>query len=442
MREKRWLDDLETSVRDTFWTGKALTSQQVDEIMVRQIRAEKAQTKGFVLDMDFSKAVERIWAQRFQESGMLEANEITHIVELHLEDDEVKLRAEHLRSTPANGLVYSRWERAEFAKKKPVKYDEDGNPIEEEEEGEEEDDGLPRLGRPLDENLLVARECDARENIMREIDYYSLSERPAFDDLIAKLYDSTYIKVDCSGMTPTELSDVVTYRLKPKVAEPLRPIAVTYEDGAGDFKSLLTEALVPDGVEDDNVLPRQWSLWKTSDPVALYEGRVEPGVPENAAHFANNVFVFANDVNRDKFVKDPRKYLQLPPAMPQDYRLMMLGPRGSGVRAQAARLEQFYGWRVVDFMQVVQDKLREILAMPSKLPNNICPETGPCMVSMSQEELDAIKEGKVMATWKFLPWVLEFLEIPLALRPKPEVKEEEPNEEEMTEQQKKELLKH
>ena len=110
--------------------------------------------------------------------------------------------------------------------------------------------------------------------------------------------------------------------------------------------------------------------------------------------------------------------------------------------AQAARLEQFYGWRVVDFMQVVQDKLREILAMPSKLPNNICPETGPCMVSMSQEELDAIKEGKVMATWKFLPWVLEFLEIPLALRPKPEVKEEEPNEEEMTEQQKKELLKH
>ena len=256
MREKRWLDDLETSVRDTFWAGKALTSQQVDEIMVRQIRAEKAQTKGFVLDMDFSKAVERSWAQRFQESGMLDNNEITHIVELHLEDDEVKLRAEHLRSTPNNGLVYSRWQRNEFAKKKPVKYDDEGNPIEEDEEPEEEDDGLPRVGKPLDENLLVARECDSRENIIREIDYYSLSERPAFDDLIVKLYDSTFVKVDCAGMTPTELSDVVTYRLKPNVSEPLRPIAVALEEGAGDFKALLTEALVPEGVEDDNVLPR------------------------------------------------------------------------------------------------------------------------------------------------------------------------------------------
>ena len=77
--------------------------------MVRQIRDEKAQTKGFVLDLDFAKAVERSWAQRFQESGMLESNEITHLVDLVLEDDEVKLRAEHLRSTPANGLVYSRW---------------------------------------------------------------------------------------------------------------------------------------------------------------------------------------------------------------------------------------------------------------------------------------------------------------------------------------------
>ena len=83
-----------------------------------------------------------------------------------------------------------------------------------------------------------------------------MSERPAFDDLIVKLYDSTFVKVDVAGMTPTEVSDVVTFRLKPKVADPLRPIAVAYEDGAGDFKALLTEALVPEGVEDDNVLPR------------------------------------------------------------------------------------------------------------------------------------------------------------------------------------------
>lgn len=147
--------------------------------------------------------------------------------------------------------------------------------------------------------------------------------------------------------------------------------------------------------------------------------------------------MFANEGNRDKFVRDPRKYLQAPPAMPENYRLMMLGPRGCGVRSHAAKLEQFYGWKVVDFMQVVQDKLREILAMPSKYPNNICFDDGPCMVSMSNEELEAVKEGKVMATWKFLPWILEFLDIPLMVKPKPVVKDEPPNFEEMTPEQQK-----
>lgn len=57
--------------------------------------------------------------------------------------------------------------------------------------------------------------------------------------------------------------------------------------------------------------------------------------------------------------------------MPADFRLMMVGPRGIGVHTQADRLEQFYGWRVVDFHQIVQDKLSEILMMNPKPRNNI-----------------------------------------------------------------------
>ena len=76
--------------------------------------------------------------------------------------------------------------------------------------------------------------------------------------------------------------------------------------------------------------------------------------------------------------------------------------------------------------------------MPAKYPNNICNDVGPCMVSMNNEELEAIKRGEVFATWKFLPWVLEYLEIPLMVKPKPEAEEVVPNFEEMTAEQKKE----
>ena len=99
--------------------------------------------------------------------------------------------------------------------------------------------------------------------------------------------------------------------------------------------------------------------------------------------------------------------------MPENYRMMVLGPRGSGVKTQSKMLEAKYGWKVVDFNQIVQDKLREILQMPTRLPNNICTDLGPCTVSMNEEELESIKNGEKFDSWKFLPWILEYLDIPL-----------------------------
>jgi len=74
-----------------------------------------------------------------------------------------------------------------------------------------------------------------------------------------------------------------------------------------------------------------------------------------------------------------------------------------------------------------------ILEMPEKPMNNIVTE-GPCMLCLSQNELDAIKDGKPFPAWKFIPWILEFLGIPLMQRPAPATPEE-PNLEEMTEQE-------
>jgi hypothetical protein len=93
------------------------------------------------------------------------------------------------------------------------------------------------------------------------------------------------------------------------------------------------------------------------------------------------------------------------------------------VRSQAERLEQLYGWRVVDFKQIVQEKLRDILGMPQKLPNNIT-EEGPCMIGLSEAELNDIKEGKPFPSWKFLPWIMEFLAIPLCVKDPPPPEDE------------------
>ncbi len=283
---------------------------------------------------------------------LVESNELTHIIELACDDDEVKRRASSLLCNPLHSNVYSKFQRAERNKPKPIVLDENGEAIEEEEEPEENEEELLAQGLkgPLVEENMVSRGCDSLDRFNREVEQYNMRERNIFDEYIVKLYDSTYVKVDIAGMQPDELTETVLLRLKPNQAEPLRPIAHIIEDGAGSFKELLTA-----GQEDIEgfSLPRQWSLWKTTDPVALKRGQVEQGTPEHAAHFANNVFVFQNEENLKEFVKEPRAYIQNPPEMPPGFRLLMLGPRGIGVKSQADKLQDLYGWRVVDFKQIV-----------------------------------------------------------------------------------------
>lgn len=61
--------------------------------------------------------------------------------------------------------------------------------------------------------------------------------------------------------------------------------------------------------------------------------------------------------------------------------------------------------------------------LTEKPPNNVT-EEGPCMICMSQEELQEIRDGKPFPSWKFLPWILEYLDVPLAQKPPPPPVEE------------------
>jgi YHS domain-containing protein len=210
---------------------------------------------------------------------------------------------------------------------------------------------------------------------------------------------------------------------------PLRPIAKQIE-GAGDFKSLLTEGI------EENELPRKYSLWKQVDPVALYNNKVIPGVPDNAASYANHAFVFATEENMKAFIEEPKKYLKTAPRMPDEYRVLMMGPKGIGHYEHAENLHKKYGWTIIDFPKLVNEKMTEILANEVHLPNNVVENLSA--ISMSQEEINEIKDGKVMPAWKFIPWIFEFLGIELmekVVKPEDDVV---PNFDEMTEEEKKE----
>ena len=106
--------------------------------------------------------------------------------------------------------------------------------------------------------MLVSRECDSHQNVNGELYHYSsdVGERTAFNRIVQKMFESTFVKIQCAGLTPDEVSRAVVYRLKPNVSAPLRPIAIPFEEPAGDFKGLLTEGLNPDDLEDDKTLAR------------------------------------------------------------------------------------------------------------------------------------------------------------------------------------------
>lgn len=99
-----------------------------------------------------------------------------------MDNDEIFLRAEKMRSTITDGIVFSRWEREERNKPKPIP--------EGEEEPEEDDDNAIK---PLVENDLFIRECDDRETVRKLVESYSTYERGDFDTFISKLLYSSFI---------------------------------------------------------------------------------------------------------------------------------------------------------------------------------------------------------------------------------------------------------
>lgn len=83
----------------------------------------------------------------------------------------------------------------------------------------------------------------------------------------------------------------------------------------------------------------------------------------------------------------------------------------------------------------MKGKLKQILSEDVHTPNNVIPNLSK--ISLSQHEIDEIKQGKPFPSWKFIPWILDNLGMRLMKKPPPpEPEKAEGEEEELTEEQK------
>ena len=110
----------------------------------------------------------------------------------------------------------------------------------------------------------------------------------------------------------------------------------------------------------EGVIPfRKWSPWKQIDPVALKdEFLILTGSTEFPASYFGRVFLFVSDDNRKKFLDNPKKYINEPPQVPQNYRISIIGPPQSGKKTIANMLSQIYHWKIIN-MEEIFDSVKE-----------------------------------------------------------------------------------
>lgn len=98
----KFLSDLEDAVFKALQSGSGPTDAQMVEIIKLQVHSPLAVLKGFVLDLSYYEREgfsDQSWAgiirttQLLKDAAETKPNEFTHVIELFMDDDEVRLRA-------------------------------------------------------------------------------------------------------------------------------------------------------------------------------------------------------------------------------------------------------------------------------------------------------------------------------------------------------------
>jgi len=141
--------------------------------------------------------------------------------------------------------------------------------------------------------------------------------------------------------------------------------------------------------------------------------------------------LFENEQSQKEFCKQPKRYLKNPPQMPDRFRLLLSGPAGCGKKTVAKVLNDKYGWRIVDWNEIVTRKIDELRSRESHLPNN--PLAEGYGLGLAEDEWNNVLEGKPIDAFSLLPWFYEFMGFKCEKRrPPPKVPE---NEEDLTEEE-------
>jgi adenylate/nucleoside-diphosphate kinase len=388
------LTPLEQEIVNTLKEGKAVTLAQQLGLVKAAVHSDLSKKNGFVLDVTLASE------DHLSLMEQLDIN-FSHVIELDVSDSDLLRVNEGILQDPESAKVYSRWERAEVQKPKPkpVKTDEDDSGVEEEEETEPP----PKL--PVDS--FVQRAEDAPATLLGQAGAYATQVRPQLTPFLSELPPNGLITIASAGLSPGELRAIVEAELGYRTKN--LPMVKKLEP-ASDSKELLTSEL------EEGKEPRQWSLWKQIDPVALAMGKVVIGKPDLGTEFAGKVFVFDSEENQSKFLANPRPYLSAPPKLPGQHRVLLLGGRMAGKHTQAAYLTAKYGWKTVDMNDLlyeIADKQRNSVAEPH--PSH--PDSG--LVQFFGPDFEKLMKGEAVPGNTILPLFLSHLQVPLYKKPPP-----------------------
>lgn len=256
----KWLTDLEESVYNKINDGSGPNHQENIEILREEMHSPMARTNGYILDLNFYKGIGN-WKDIIRNENLIgepdasgNMAEFSHVIELDVDDDEVKLRAKNMLMDPTDGVVYSAYEIKERNKPKPLVLDEDGVPLDP--QPDEEDENAPK---PLIVSEMIKRVEDTDAFLQIEIDNYAEEKKHQLDDFVMRLHNHQFLKLDSAGLLPEELADSCECILRPDETVPLRPTAVMPENEAGDFKALITDPMKEE--QPEGTLPRTYGLW-------------------------------------------------------------------------------------------------------------------------------------------------------------------------------------
>lgn len=99
----------------------------------------------------------------------------------------------------------------------------------------------------------------------------------------------------------------------------------------------------------NQLLQRRWTAWGPYCPVSLKEeGKVLEGQKQFAVEFAGKLFLMADEEKLNKFIKDPKKYVDAPPSLPRTTNIYLFGPSYAGAAKQARLLSRTYGLIALD----------------------------------------------------------------------------------------------